>query len=101
MRKTRKDFEAELTQIDAEIIAHPLASEPVTAAHDIIEQHSEQYKEIFQHQLTEHSPPSLDELGRLTAKHTFSWWNLHRTRKNLLTRIECLQCCRVRNRNRD
>lgn len=90
MKKTRKEIETELAHLDSEIAAHPLASEPVTAAHAIIEQHGEENKEIIQQRLAEQNLPSLDEVGRLTAKHTFSWWKLHRARKKLIAKIERL-----------
>ena len=63
MKKSRKEIGTELALLDAEIAAHPFASEPVKAAHAIIEQH-----------LAEQNLPSLDEVGKLTARRAFSRW---------------------------
>lgn len=89
MKKTRNEIEAEPSHLDAaEIAAHPRASEPVKAAHAIIEEHGEENKEIIQQRLAEQNPPSLDEMGRLTANHAPSWWKLHRARKKVIAKIE-------------
>lgn len=74
METTQNETETKLAPLDAEVAPHSLASEPVKAARAVIEQHDEANKEILHQRLSEQSVPIPDEVGRLTARRTFSRW---------------------------
>lgn len=78
---------ARLAKVEAEIAAHPLSSTPVTDAFAVIEKHGKENSVEITAELQERELPSLDELGRIQLKSTFSWWNLHRKKRALLRRL--------------
>lgn len=90
-RSQIEEVTAALDDVAAEIAAHPFASPQVIAAHALIDAHQGEVAEAINRQLAEQQLPSLDELGRVTASHTFSWWQLHRRHQKLAKAIERLE----------
>lgn len=72
----------------AKIAAHPLSSPPVKEAHAVIEAHGgkDESGELSR-ELKERGLPSLEELGKIQARTSFSWWRLHRKRRSLERRL--------------
>lgn len=87
-RETQEELTAQLQELDAEIAAHPLASEKVRAAHAVIDELGADDKEAVAERLAEMGLPGLEGLGRIQAKHTVSWWKLHRRRLKLLAKFD-------------
>ena len=90
-KESREDLEARLRALDEEISAHPLASEPVKQAHQIVERHNENDKDAIAKDLAEHGLPSLDKLGKIQLEHTGSWWRLHRNRNKIVKKLDKLK----------
>ncbi|WP_314428299.1 hypothetical protein [uncultured Microbacterium sp.] len=76
---------ARMAAVQARIQDHPLSSEPVRDAFEVIERHGKENSDAITRELTERGLPSLDELGRLQIRYMFSWWRLNR-RKRILER---------------
>jgi len=84
-----EELSRRIAEVDAQIAAHPLSSEPVTQAHAVIEAHgSTDDSDAISRELASRGLPSLVELGRIQARSSFSWWRLHRKRRALLRRAD-------------
>lgn len=88
--RSREELENMLRDTNAMIAAHPFSLESVKAAHEVVENAPRGDREVVSRELAARNLPSLEELGKIQAKHTFSWWRLHRRRRTLLARIERL-----------
>ena len=80
-----------LRHVEEAIAAHPLASERVRQSHEFIEQSEGEDQEVISRGLAERGLPSLEQLGKLTVRHTLSWWNLHRKKNRLDKKLFRLQ----------
>lgn len=89
-KESLEQLTSRLQAVDAEIAAHPLASEKVKQAHAIVEARGETDKAEVDRQLTASGLPSLEELGKIQVKGTASWWALHRDKKKIEAKIEKL-----------
>ena len=78
--KSAQSLRSELAAVEEQIAAHPLSDPSVKRSHEIIEGH--RHAELERLGL-----PSLDDVGKIQAKHTASWWRLHRRRRNLTKRL--------------
>jgi len=79
-----------LLAVDAAIAAHPLASEPVTRAHAVIDEFRPAGKEAVAQELADRGLPGLVTLGTITVRESLNWGRLHRDRKKLMKRIDRL-----------
>jgi hypothetical protein len=79
--------ENRLAEINRAIAAHPLSSDSVKAAFDVIEKHGKEQKDAIASELDERGLPSLEELGKLQVRTMFSWWKLNRSRRVLLRKL--------------
>ncbi|WP_218587354.1 hypothetical protein [Actinomyces denticolens] len=86
-RKSTQSLRSELASVDELIAAHPLSDPSVRRAHEIIEGHKPGDTEAIAAELESLRLPSLDEMGTIQAKHTASWWRLHRRRRRLMRRL--------------
>ncbi|MBB5639899.1 hypothetical protein [Cryobacterium roopkundense] len=86
-RESLHELETKIATIDAEIAAHALASEPVKAAHEVIEANTGQDAEVVSRELAERNLPTLEEIGKIQVRGTVSWWSLHRDRKKLVEKV--------------
>ena len=73
----------ELAQVDALISAHPLASQRIRAAHEIVARNRTQGPAAVDRDLATAGLPSAVELGKAQVSGTWSWWQLHRRRRRL------------------
>lgn len=80
---TPDDLAQRLERVQKRIDAHPLASAAVKSAGEVIDRHGKENVDAVSKELFERGLPSLVELGRLQVRHMFTWWNLHRRRRNL------------------
>lgn len=87
-RGSQHDLQAKLAKTDGEIADPPLSSGRVKAAHALIDEMGKDDKDALEKELAAHDLPSLEELGRIQIKHTFSWWKLHRDRKKLVGKLD-------------
>jgi hypothetical protein len=87
-RKDRETLRAELDEVNALIAAHPLASDRVRAAHQVIDDSRSRGVEEVDEALADHALPSVVELGRAQVAGFWSWWSLHRRRRKLSQRID-------------
>jgi hypothetical protein len=81
----------ELERVDALIAAHPLASPRIRAAHEIVGEGPSRDAVEIERQLADGSHPDAAELGRAQVAGMWSWWRLHRRRRQLVRRIERLE----------
>jgi hypothetical protein len=82
----RRDVEtlrAELAEVRALIAAHPLASPPTRTAHEIIENSPSRDVRGVDRELARRGLPGLGELGGTQVAGTWSWWKLHRRKRQL------------------
>jgi len=79
------DLQRELTQVRARIDTHPLASDRVRAAQNLVEEMKEQGSEsaAINEALDARDLPLLHELGSIQVKTLWSWGRLHRRRQRL------------------
>lgn len=89
-QESSDELEAKLQRIEAEIAAHPLASERVERAHAIVEAGDREDKEAIDRALADQGLPSLEELGKIQLQGTASWWRLHRDKKKLEAKLHKL-----------
>lgn len=77
----------QLAEVNEAIEAHPLSSSQVKAVFEVVERHGRDNKEAIATELREWGLPSLEEMGRIQAKTSFSWWKLHRRRRKLMRKL--------------
>jgi hypothetical protein len=87
-RRDREMLRAELADVHALIAAHPLASDRIRAAHEVIEENRSRSRAEVDEALAGSASPSVAELGRTQVAGLWSWWRLHRRRRKLEQRIE-------------
>lgn len=80
-------LEHELKTLNRRIDAHPLSSAPVRDAFEVIERHGKGNVDVISDELRGRGLPSLEDLGKLQARHTFSWWMLNHRRRSLEKRL--------------
>lgn len=85
--KFAQSLRSELAAVEEQIAAHPLSDPSVKRAHEIIEGHRPGDNDAIAAELERLGLPSLDDVGKIQAKHTASWWRLHRRRRNLTKRL--------------
>jgi hypothetical protein len=85
-RETRDELQSKLAEIDAEIASHPLNDSAVKEAQAVVDANGGE-KEAAARELAERGLPSLEELGKLVATGTASWWNLHRKRNKVVKKL--------------
>ncbi len=83
-----RTLRAELERVEAAISAHPLASRDVRAAHAVVEQDRSEDAARIDAQLAARGLPGVEQLGRTQVSGTWSWWRLHRRKRQLERRIE-------------
>lgn len=86
-RRSAAALEEELHRVEAEIAKHPFASDAVVAANALIDASPDRDREQVSAELAQRHLPDLEQLGRIHARGTVSWWRLHRSRNRLLTKI--------------
>ena len=84
--RSHVDLQSRLSRIDAKIAAHPLSSPAVKEAQAVIDSVGGE-KDAASRALAERGLLSLDDLGRIVARGTLSWWNLHRQRNAVMKRL--------------
>jgi hypothetical protein len=89
-RKSPQELHAGLDAAEAAIAAHPFSSEEVVRAHAVIESVEVKDKDVVSARLAEEGLPDMVELGLITARHTVSWWKLHRDRRKILAALDGL-----------
>ena len=82
-RKDAQTLRAELDDVAALIAAHPLASRRIRAAHEVIENSASRDVDEVDRELAGSGLPGLGELGRTQVTGTWSWWTLHRRKRQL------------------
>lgn len=90
-RESEEDLQTKLDSANAAIAGHPLASEPVTRAHALIESTNSDEKELVNKKLEDAGLPDLAELGKIQVRHSLSWWKLHRERNKIARKLEKLR----------
>lgn len=85
--ETLKQLMARLKQVEADIAAHPLASERVKLAQAVVDNADDKDEVEVNRQLTERGLPRLEELGKIVVQGTASWWRLHRDKKKIEKKI--------------
>jgi hypothetical protein len=78
---------AELDDVRALIAAHPLTSDRVRAAHQVIADSRTGGVDDVAKALADSGLPSAVELGRTQVAGFWSWWRLHRRKRRLEWRI--------------
>ena len=86
-RESRDGLESRLAEIDAKIASHPLSSPAVKDAQAVVDAQGGE-KDAASRELSERGLPSLEELGKVVARGTASWWNLHRKRNRVIKKLE-------------
>lgn len=86
-RRSPAELRKALTEVEEQIAQHPLGSEEVQLAHQVITAHDGDDKEAIEAELKASNLPSLAKLGEIQAKGTLSWWKLHRKRKKLIAKL--------------
>jgi hypothetical protein len=81
----------ELERVDALIAAHPLASPRIRAAHEIVGEGRSRDAAETERLLADRGLAGAEELGRAQVAGSWSWWKLHRRRRQLVRRIERLE----------
>jgi hypothetical protein len=81
-------LKAELAEVDSLISGHPLASQRVRAAHDVVERRGSKDAAEVDKDLDARGLPSVSELGKVQASGTWSWWKLHRRKMKLEKKIQ-------------
>jgi hypothetical protein len=81
-------LEAELAEVESLISAHPLASQRVRAAHEVVERRGSKDAAEVDKDLDAQGLPSVTELGKVQASSTWSWWKLHRRKMKLEKKIQ-------------
>jgi hypothetical protein len=89
-RRDAEALRAELAAVRALIAAHPLASQRTRAAHEVIENGASGDVDELDRELARRGLPGLGELGRSQVTGTWSWWKLHRRKRQLERRIQRL-----------
>ncbi|MGY1845146.1 hypothetical protein [Modestobacter sp. SYSU DS0875] len=79
---------AELVEVTARIAAHPLASDRIRAARTVVDERRSREPAEIDAALAADGLPSAHELGRAQVSGTWSWWKLHRRKRQLEKRIE-------------
>ena len=87
-RKTLEALKAELAEVEGLISAHPLASERTRAAHEVVEADRSRSPDEVDRALADDGLPSLRELGRAQVAGSWTWWSLHRRRRELRQQID-------------
>lgn len=82
-RKDLEELKAELSTVEAEISKHPLASEPIRQAQEIVEKDKGKDEAAISRELKENGLPDLAELGKVQLSGSGSWWKLHRKKNKL------------------
>ena len=77
----------ELAQVDALMSAHPLASQRIRAAHEIVARNRTQGPAAVDRDLAAAGLPRPVELGKAHVSGTWSWWKLHWRRRRLQREI--------------
>ena len=77
----------ELAQVHALISAHPLASQRILAAHEIVARSRTDGPAAVDRDLAAAGLPSAVELGQAHVAGTWSWWKLHGRRRRLQREI--------------
>ncbi len=90
-RDSIDEVQLKLDKVDAEIAAHPLASDPVKEAQALIDAKGGQDNDAVEAELAARNLPDLKELGKIQLSGTRSWWSLHRRRNKLIKERERLQ----------
>ena len=90
-RKGVDTLRRELEQVDALLSAHPLAAPRIRAAHEIVGEGPSRDAAEIERQLAARGLPGVEELGRAQVTGSWSWWRLHRRRRQLVRRIERLE----------
>ncbi|MBT2484264.1 MULTISPECIES: hypothetical protein [unclassified Microbacterium] len=85
--ETLEQLMARLKQVEADIAAHPLASEHVKLAQAVVDNADDKDEVEVNRQLTERGLPRLEELGKIVVQGTASWWRLHRDKKRIEKKI--------------
>ncbi len=80
-------LEQRLKTVNESIASHPLSSAPVREAFEVIERYGKTNVDAISDELRRRDLPSLEELGKVQARHTFSWWRLNRRRRSLEKRL--------------
>ena len=68
--RSREELENMLRDTNAMIAAHPVSLESVKAAHEVVENAPRGDREVVSRELAARNLPSLEELGKIQAKHT-------------------------------
>jgi hypothetical protein len=87
-RKNADELRSELQEVEALISAHPLASQRIRAAHQLVDNRESGDAADIDQQLADQGLPSVEELGRVQVAGSWSWWKLHRRRRKLERKIE-------------
>lgn len=87
-KESLEQLQTRLLDVDAQIAAHPLSSERVQRANEIVALKGVVGIEEVERLLAEQALPSLEELGQIQVAGTVSWWRLHRERRKIETKIE-------------
>ncbi|GEB23228.1 MULTISPECIES: hypothetical protein [Bacteria] len=85
---SQSDLENQLKDIDEELSSHPFSNTRVEEANSLVESMKGKDKEEIDRTLKDRDLPGLEELGKVTATGTYSWWKLHRSRAKILKKLE-------------
>ena len=69
------------------ISTHPFASQRIRAAHDVVAGNKSRGAAAVDRELADNGLPSAVELGRVHVAGTWTWWKLHRRRRQLQRKI--------------
>ena len=78
----------ELETVDALISAHPLAAQRIRAAHEVVGDREPGETAEVDRELADLGLPGVEERGRTHVAGLWSWWKLHRRRRQLTRQIE-------------
>jgi hypothetical protein len=86
-RRSLDLMRAELREAEAHISAHPFASQRIRAAYDIVTENKTRGAAAVDQELADSGLPSAVELGRVHVAGTWTWWRLHRRKRQLQREI--------------
>lgn len=87
-RTSLEALSGELQEVAALISAHPLASQRIRAAHQVVDEKKSEGPVAVDRELAASGLPGAVELGAAHVAGTWSWWKLRRRRRKLQRQIE-------------
>lgn len=87
-RPPRSTLEEQLQEVEENISSHPFSDRRIVEANSLVDSMEGADKEEIERLLASQDLPSLEELGKITASGTYSWWKLNRDKRKLIKKIE-------------